>query len=69
MVTFCERAPHSVNHIFSLYCLFVILVVSCVGFESGTVVLIALIPGHCLPFTFLWFSFVFVFVLRAGCDT
>ena len=31
---------------------FVILVVSHFDFEGGTVVLIAPIPGHCLPFIF-----------------
>ena len=29
----------------------VYLVVSHFGFEGGTVVLIAQVPGHCLPFT------------------
>ena len=37
--------------LFVLY-LFVILVVSHFGFEGGTFVLIAPVPGHCLPFTF-----------------
>ena len=35
---------------FSLYMFIVILVVSHFGFKSGTVVLIVLVPGHCLPF-------------------
>ena len=39
---------------FSLYNrLFVILVVSNFGFEGETLVRIAPVPGHCLPFTFL----------------
>ena len=35
---------------FSLVCLFVVLVVSHLGFEGGTLVLIAPGPGHCFPF-------------------
>ena len=31
----------------------VILVISHFGFEGGTLVLIASVPGHCLPFTFV----------------
>ena len=38
--------------LFVLY-LFIILVVSHFGFQSSTVVLIASVPGHCLPFTFM----------------
>ena len=34
-----------------MLCLFVILIVSRLGFEGGTVVLIAPVPGHRLPFT------------------
>ena len=56
MVTIWERAPHSVNHVFSLCCLFVVLVVSHFSFEGRTLVLIASVPGHCLPFTFETFS-------------
>ena len=44
---------HSVNRMFSLLCLFVALVVSHLGFGDRTLVLIASVPGHCLPFTFL----------------
>ena len=51
MVIFWERAAHSINHIFSLLCLFVALVVSHFGFESGTLILIVSVPGHC-SFTF-----------------
>ena len=47
MVTLWVRAAHSVNRMFSL-CLFV----SHFGFEGKTLVLIASVPGHCLPFTF-----------------
>ena len=52
MATFWERAVHSVNHLFSLISLFVALVASHVGFDGRTLVLIASVPGHCLPFTF-----------------
>ena len=54
MATFWERAAHLVYHVFSLYYdrLFVILLISNFGFESGTLVLIASVPDHCLPFTF-----------------
>ena len=52
MGTFWEKAAHSVNRMFSLLCLFVALIVSHFLFESGTLVLIASAPGHCLPFTF-----------------
>ena len=51
MVTFKERAAH-VNHMFSLLCSFVALVVSHFGFEGRTSVLFASVPGHCLPLTF-----------------
>ena len=43
------RVP--VNRMFSLLCLFVVLVVSHFGFEDRTLVLIASVPGHCLYFT------------------
>ena len=52
MTTFWEIAAHSVDRIFS----FVILVIFHFGFEVGTLVPIALVPGHCLPFTFYPFS-------------
>ena len=52
MASFLERAAHSVDHIFSLLCLFVPLVVLHFGFDGGTLILIALVPGNCLPFTF-----------------
>ena len=51
MVIFYERAAH-VNHMFSLLCPFVALVVSHFGFEGRTSVFFASVPGHCLPFTF-----------------
>ena len=38
---------------FSMFRLFVILVVSHIGFEDRTLDLIASVPGHCLHFTFL----------------
>ena len=49
MATFWERAAHS----FSLLCLFVAFVVSHFGFEGRLLLLIALVPGHCLPFNFI----------------
>ena len=51
MTTFWERAAHSVYRMLSLLCLFVALGVSHFGFEGGTLVLIASVPGHCLHFT------------------
>ena len=41
---------------FSLLCLFVALVVSHFGFEGRTLVLIASVTGHCLPFKFYEFK-------------
>ena len=52
VATFWERAAHSVNRMFTLLCLFVALIVSHFGFEGGTLVLIASVPDHCLPFPF-----------------
>ena len=48
MATFWERAAYSFYRVFSLLCLFVALVVSHIGFEGRTLVLIASVPGHCL---------------------
>ena len=45
MATFWERVAHSVNRMFSLLCLFVALAASHFGFEGGTLVLIASVPG------------------------
>ena len=39
-------------HMFSLYLTMQSLVISHFGFEGGILVLIASVPGHCLPFTF-----------------
>ena len=44
MADFWEKAAHSLNRMFSLLRLFVAFVVS--------QVLVASVPGHCLPFTF-----------------
>ena len=55
MVTFWERAAHSVEHKFSLYfdyLFFVILFISCFGFEGWIWVLIASVPGLCIVFPF-----------------
>ena len=46
-------AAHLVNCMFSLLRIFVALVVSNFGFEDRTLVLIASVPCHCLPFTLL----------------
>ena len=50
---FYGPGTHSILKMFNMakikYC---ILVVSLFGFEDGTMVLIAPVPGHCLPFTF-----------------
>ena len=52
MSTFWERAAHSVYRMFSLFLLLIVsLVISHFGFEGGTFVLIASLPGHCLYFT------------------
>ena len=52
MNTFLEIAVHSVYHMFSLVCIFVVLVVSNLGFMGGNLVLIVPVTGHCFPFTF-----------------
>ena len=36
---------------FPLLCLFVVLVVSNLGFEDRNLVLIASVPGHCIAFS------------------
>ena len=51
MTTFWEGVAHSVNYMFSLLCLFVVLVVSHLGFKGRSLVLIAPVPGDCFPFT------------------
>ena len=56
MATCWDRAAHSVNRMFSLLCLFVALVVSHFDFEGRTLVLIASVPDHRLPFTFSEYS-------------
>ena len=40
----------SYSHAVNSMCLFVNLVVSHFGFEGRTLILIALVPGHCLTF-------------------
>ena len=51
MANFWERAAHSVDLI--LLCVFVIYVISRFGFDGGTVVLNAEVPGNCLPLCLL----------------
>ena len=54
MVTFLERAAHSVDHMFSLYFdNFLVLVISRFGLECGIPVLIAPVPGHCILVSFM----------------
>ena len=48
LATFWERAAHSVDHMFSLYFDYVILVISRFGFEGGIWFLIAPVLGHCI---------------------
>ena len=57
---FGENAAHTVKLyvvfvlcLLFVLCIFVILIVSHFGFEGGTLILIAPVPGHCLPFTTL----------------
>ena len=53
MATFWMRATQSVYRMFSfVFWLIVILIISHIGFEGGTLVLIASVPVHCLSFTF-----------------
>ena len=54
MATFWERAAYSFYHMFSMYfdLGILILVIFHFGFEGGTLVQIASVPGHCLSFTF-----------------
>ena len=52
MAIFWERDAHSVNSMFSLLCLVAALVVSHFGFDGRSLLLIASVPGLCLPFTF-----------------
>ena len=47
-----EIAAHSVSHLFSLYLVCVILVISHLGFEGGIYLPIALVPVHCFLITF-----------------
>ena len=53
-------------HVFSLFslCLLVILAVSNFDFESGTLVLIAPVPGHCVHFNVLIDNYNNLFNLR-----
>ena len=53
MATFWAIAGHSVCRMFFfVFILIVNLVISHFGFEGGTLVLIASVPGHCSFFTF-----------------
>ena len=46
------------KNVFSLLRLFVVLVDSNFGFEGGNLVLIVPVPGHCLPSTFCYISWI-----------
>ena len=51
---FGERASHSVlpYDLFVLWCLFLFFIISHFGFDDRILVLIVLVPGHCLLFTY-----------------
>ena len=49
-----------------MICLYVILVMSHFGFEGKALVLIATVPGHCLPFNFLCFGVILTKCFRVG---
>ena len=61
MATFPEGTAHSnINRMFSLYYVYLyFLFFYHFGFEGETLVLIALVPGHCLPFSYkAWTSII-----------
>ena len=68
MATFWETATHSINHMFSLLCRFVVLVVSRLGFKSRNLGLIAPVPGHCFPLTFLRKTCISLLTVRTVCN-
>ena len=49
MATFWERAAHTVSRMFSV-CLFVILIISKLGYEDRILIPIVPVPGNCLHF-------------------
>ena len=53
MVIFLPGWPpaHSVNHMFSFLCVFVVLVVSHLGFKGVNLVLMMPLSGYCFPLT------------------
>ena len=46
-----ESCSFGLPYVLFVFLLIVILVISHFGFEGGTMVLIASVPGHCLNFT------------------
>ena len=46
-----ESCSFDLPYVLFVFRLIVILVISHIGFEGGTLVLIASVPGHCLSFT------------------
>ena len=48
----CESYSFGLAYVLFVFSLIVILVISYFGFESGTLILNASVPGHCLPFTY-----------------
>ena len=59
---FLEIAAHSVDHMFSLYFVFVILVISRFGYEGCIWVMIASVPDLCIGF--LLFETSFAHIMR-----
>ena len=54
MATFWERTAHSVDRMFSLYCIYLYFKLFPVfGFEGKILVLIVPLPGHCLLFFYV----------------
>ena len=47
--TFWERVARSNKRMFSLHYVYFVFFLSYFSFEGGTMGLIALVPGHCLP--------------------
>ena len=54
MATFWTGAAHSFYRMFSLNHVYLYLVISHLGFEGETLVLITRVPSHCLPFLLLY---------------
>ena len=69
MATFWKRASYLVNpYVLFAICILFILVVSHFAFNCGSAVVIAPVPGHCLPFTLGTSLHPRLFVLRLIID-